>query len=104
MKKVLAFCLCLTPLLGLSQNFKNLDSLTLVKFGCNRSAVVETVKAAHGVWDVQHSSKEYYVFTSVQFDNKSKSLFITKFTGGKAYEIDYVINPDLGINVLCYYC
>jgi hypothetical protein len=104
MKKVLAFCLCLIPLLGLSQNFKSLDSLTLIKFGRSRSAAVASVKAGHGVWDVQHSRPEYYVFTRVPFDNKSESLFTVKFAGDKAYEIDYVINPDADINVLGYYC
>jgi hypothetical protein len=104
MKKVLAICLCLIPLFGLSQNFKSLDSLTLIKFGCNRTTTVETTKAHHGVWDVQHSLPQYYVFTHLTFDKKSKSSFAVKFTGGKAYEVDYVITPDLDVNVLGYYC
>jgi len=104
MKKVLAFCLCLIPLLGLSQNFKTLDSLTRIKFGGSRSAAVASIKASHGVWDVQHSLPQYYVFKNISFDNKSKSLFIVKFTNNKAYEIDYVIEPDLGVNVLYHYC
>ncbi len=104
MKKVLAFCLCLIPLLGLSQNFKTLDSLTLIKFGCSRGTTVATVKSQHGVWDVQHSRPDYYVFTHIPFDAQSKSLFIVKFAGEKAYEIDYVINPNPGVDVLCHYC
>ena len=104
MKKVLAFGLCLIPLLGLSQNLKPLDSLTLIKFGCNKSTAVATVKTEHGVWDVQHSRPESYVFTHVPFDSKSTSLFIVKFTGDKAYEVDYVINPNPGVDVLCHYC
>ncbi len=104
MKKVLAFCLCLIPLLGLSQNFKTLDSLTLIKFGCNRTKAVETIKADHGVWDVQHSLPQYYVFTHLTFDKKSTSSFAVKFTRGKAYEVDYVITPDLDVNVFSYYC
>jgi hypothetical protein len=104
MKKVFAVSLCLIPLLALSQKFKPLDSLTLIKFGSNRQKVVEVIKADHGVWDVQHSVLQYYVFTHVRFDSESKSLFIVKFTGDKAYEIDYVINPGADINVLGYYC
>jgi len=104
MKKVLAFCLCLIPLLGLSQNFKALDSLTLIKLGCSRSTAVATVKASHGVWDVQHSVPQYYVFTHVRFDGESKSVFIVKFTGDQAFEIDYVISPDADVNVLGHYC
>jgi hypothetical protein len=104
MKNVLAFCLCLIPLFGLSQNLKPLDSLTLIKFGCSRSSAVATVKAGNGVWDVQHSRPDYYVFTHVPFDGKSTSLFVVKFTGDKAYETDYIINPNPGVNVLCHYC
>jgi hypothetical protein len=104
MKKTFAICLCLIPLLALSQKFKPLDCLTLIKFGSSKSAVVETIKAARGVWDVQYSRPQYYVFTHLAFDNKSKSLFIVKFTAGKAYETDYIIYQASGVNVLSYYC
>jgi hypothetical protein len=104
MKKVLAFCLCLIPLLALSQNFKSLDSLTLIKFGCNRSTAVATVKAKHGFWDIQKSHPESYIFTHVPFDDKSTSLFFVKFTCDRAYETDYIINLNPGVNVLCHYC
>ena len=87
MKITFAVCLCLVPFLALSQKFKPLDSLTLIKFGSSKSIVVETIKAARGVWDVQYSRPQYYVFSHLKFDNKSKSLFIVKFTAGKRMKL-----------------
>jgi len=104
MKKVFAVCLCLIPLLAISQNFKPLKSLALIKFGTGKKTVVATIKAIHGVWNVQYSRPQYYVFSNIAFDKNAKSLFIVKFTNDKAYEADYIIDVPPHTNVLNYYC
>lgn len=92
------------PLLAISQKIKPLDSLTFIKFGSTKSDVIKTIEAHNGLWEVQYSRPQYYVFSHLTFDNKSKLAFIVKFTADKAYEVDYVIDPAADINVLCYYC
>jgi hypothetical protein len=103
MKKVFAVCLCLIPLFTLSQQFKPANLRTRIKFGSNKKTTVETIKAIGGVWDIQDSRPQYYVFTQVPFDKRSKALFTVKFTSGKAYEINYIINTPPGSNVLNLY-
>jgi hypothetical protein len=104
MKKVFAFCLCLLPLISLSQKFKPLDSLTLIKFGAAKADVVNTIKKHGGIWEVQYSRPQLYVFSHLTFDSGSKLAVVVKFTSEKAYEVDYVIGPAAGVNVICYYC
>jgi len=90
-------------MLAFSQKFKPLDSLTVVNFGSSKKTVVETIKGARGVWEVAYSRPQYYVFSNLKFDDKSKALFVVKFTRGKAYETDYIITPNRGVSVLRYY-
>jgi len=65
---------------------------------------VAAIMANHGVWNVQYSRPQFYVFSNIPFDRKAKSLFVVKFSNGKAYEADYIINVPPHTNVLNYYC
>jgi hypothetical protein len=103
MKRALTVFVCFASFFCRAQTLIPLDSLTCIKLGSSKTAVVKAVTAHNGHWDTQHSQPALYLFDHIQFDSKSSSLLVVKFDQNRAYEADYILTPVKRLNALQYY-
>jgi len=100
MKKLTFITLLLIPLLGMSQTPKPIEGFLGIKFGSDAATVKAAVKAKGGVLVASKSNAEELKFTGVKLGHRVSTLFAVKLINNKAYEADFVFEPELEAKII----
>lgn len=93
MKKILLITLSLIPFIGLAQTKKPIDGFSGIKFGSTKLAVINAMKA-HGAVLAQNDKDELF-FNNVKLGKNEFDAALVDFVGGKVYQVDFFVKPDV---------
>jgi hypothetical protein len=103
MKKTLLIALLLIPFIGFSQTTKPIDGFQGIKFGSSKITVLTAMKAKGYKFDKTNSTATMLAFSNVKLASHTADAFLVKFINDKAFESDYLFNPDVEAKVIADY-
>lgn len=101
MKKILLIALLLIPFIGFSQTAsKPITGFLGIKFGSSKLAVIAAMKAKGAILDKKNSDADNLAFDHVKLGLREASDFLVRFVNDKAFEADYIFDPDVEAKVI----
>jgi len=103
MKNLLFITLFLTPFIGISQTTKPIEGFLGIKFGSSKAVVMAAMKAKGAIFDKENSDKDDLGFSNVKLGTRDALIFLVKFVNDKAFEADYIFDPEVEAKVIGQY-